>query len=112
MGGWLLSWFDESFVSAYPILLILGLGFMVDAVAGPTGYMLQMIGRELTYLKIMTSAYALTLILQCLLIPYLGPIGAAIPNALGLIFANVILVRTIKREIGLNPSLFGLFQKS
>ncbi len=112
MGGWLLSWFDESFVSAYPILLILGLGFMVDAVAGPTGYMLQMIGRELTYLKIMTSAYALTLILQCLLIPYLGPIGAAIPNALGLIFANVILVRTIKREIGLDPSLFGLFQKS
>jgi O-antigen/teichoic acid export membrane protein len=112
IGGWLLSWFDMAFVAAYPLLVILGIGFTVDAMAGPTGYMLQMVGKELTYLKIMGSAYAFTLVLQCLLIPLLGPYGAAIPNALGLILANFLLVRTIRRDLGIDPSVFGLFHRS
>lgn len=110
-GGWLLRLFDPSFVSAYPLMLILGAGFTFDAIAGPTGYMLQMVGKEGTYLKIMASAYALTLSLQCLLIPIAGPYGAAVPNALGLIVANIFIIRTVKRELGVDPSLFGLLRR-
>lgn len=110
IGGWLLRLFDPSFVSAYPLLLILGVGFTFDAIAGPTGYMLQMVGKESTYLKIMASAYALTLGLQCLLIPIVGPYGAAIPNALGLIVANIFIIRAVKRELNVDPSLLGLLR--
>ena len=110
IGGWLLRLFDPSFVSAYPLLLILGVGFTFDAIAGPTGYMLQMVGKESIYLKIMASAYALTLGLQCLLIPIVGPYGAAIPNALGLIVANIFIIRAVKRELNVDPSLLGLLR--
>ncbi len=53
IGKPLLALFNPAFVVAYPLMLILGVGFTFDAIAGPTGYMLQMIGRERTYLKIM-----------------------------------------------------------
>ncbi|MEP7173168.1 MAG: polysaccharide biosynthesis C-terminal domain-containing protein [Aestuariivirga sp.] len=110
IGGWLLRLFDPSFVSAYPILLILGIGFTFDAAAGPTGYMLQMVGKENAYLKIMACAYAVTLGLQCIFIPLFGAYGAAIPNALGLILANIFIIRTVKRELGIDPSLIGLLR--
>jgi O-antigen/teichoic acid export membrane protein len=110
IGGWLLRLFDPSFISAYPILLILGIGFTFDAAAGPTGYMLQMVGKENAYLKIMACAYALTLGLQCIFIPLFGAYGAAIPNALGLILANIFIIRTVKRELGIDPSLIGLLR--
>ncbi len=110
-GGWLLRLFDQSFVSAYPLLLILGTGFTFDAVAGPTGYMLQMVGKESTYLKIMAGSYALTLSLQCILIPILGAYGAALPNALGIIVANLFIIRTVKNKLGVDPSLFGLLRR-
>ncbi len=112
IGGWLLGLFDPSFVSAYPLLLILGAGFTFDAIAGPTGYMLQMVGKESAYLKIMASAYAFTLGLQCLLIPIIGPYGAAVPNALGLIAANIFIIRTVKRKLGVDPSLLGFLRGS
>lgn len=111
IGKPLLSLFNPAFVVAYPVMLILGVGFTFDAIAGPTGYMLQMIGREKTYLKIMAAAYALTITLQCLLIPWLGPYGAAIPSAMGLIFANLLIIRTVKTSVGIDPSLLGLFAK-
>ena len=111
IGKPLLALFNPSFTSAYLVMLVLGVGFTFDAIAGPTGYMLQMIGREKTYLKIMASAYAFTIALQCLLIPWLGPYGAAIPSALGLILANLLIIRTVKTTVGIDPSLIGLFAR-
>jgi O-antigen/teichoic acid export membrane protein len=111
IGSWLLSVFDPSFTSAYPLLLILAAGFTFDAIAGPTGYILQMTGREKTYLAIMSSCYALTLLAQCLLIPHYGPYGAAIPTALGIVAANVLIIRAVRRSLGIDPSIFGFVRK-
>ena len=111
IGKPLLGLFNPAFVSAYSVLLILGVGFTFDAIAGPTGFMLQMIGRERSYLKIMAASYALTIVLQCLLIPWFGVYGAAVPNTLGLIFANLLIVRTVKATAGFDPSLLGLFAR-
>jgi O-antigen/teichoic acid export membrane protein len=112
IGGFLLSLFNESFVTAYPLLLILGVGFTFDALAGPTGYILQMVGQEKAYLKIMASAYAVTIALQVVLIPIYGSYGAAVPNALGLILANLLLVHKVRKTLGVDPSLLGLFAKA
>ncbi|MFN0190399.1 MAG: lipopolysaccharide biosynthesis protein [Aestuariivirga sp.] len=108
IGSWLLSMFDPSFTSAYPLLLILAAGFTFDAIAGPTGYILQMTGNEKTYLAIMACCYAGTLLLQCLLIPHFGPYGAAIPTALGIVVANLLIIRAVRRSLGIDPSIFGV----
>jgi O-antigen/teichoic acid export membrane protein len=111
IGKPLLALFNPEFVSAYPVLLILAVGFTFDAVAGPTGYMLQMVGHEKAYLKIMAFAYAFTLISQCILAPFYGAVGVAIPSALGLILANVMIVHKVRTTLHIDPSLFGFFVK-
>jgi O-antigen/teichoic acid export membrane protein len=111
VGKPLLALFNPTFVSAYPILLILAVGFTFDAVAGPTGYMLQMVGHEKAYLKIMAIAYAFTLLFQCVLAPFFGAVGVAIPSALGLILANILIVHKVRRTLHIDPSLFGIFFK-
>jgi O-antigen/teichoic acid export membrane protein len=108
LGPFLLGLFDPGFASAYPLLLILALGFTFDAISGPTGYILQMIGKERLYLAIMACSYAATLALQCVLIPIYGPVGAAIPTAFGILAANICIIVAVKRAIGIDPSIFGV----
>lgn len=110
-GHFLLHLFNPSFVTAYPLLIILAVGFTFDAIAGPTGYMLQMIGEEKAYLKIMGFAYLITIISQCSLALQFGAFGVAIPNALGLIIANCLIVYKVRKTLGLDPSIVGLFVK-
>lgn len=107
----LLELFNPAFASAYLVLVVLACGFTFDAVAGPTGYMLQMVGHEKSYLKIMGAAYAFTLVTQCLLAPHFGALGVAIPSALGLILANILIVHKVRRTLHVDPSLVGLFFK-
>ncbi len=111
IGEFLLGLFNPAFVSSYYVMLILGLGFTFDAVAGPTGYMLQMVGHERSYLKIMAFAYATTLVLQVILAPIYGVYGVAIPSALGLIIANILIIHKVRTTLGVDPSLFGIFVK-
>jgi O-antigen/teichoic acid export membrane protein len=108
LGGGLLGLFGASFALAYPILLILAAAATFDSLAGPTAYFLQMSGRESTYLKIMALTYAGVLVLQFLLAPIWGAAGIAIPTALGVIVWNVAAVVILRRQTGVDPSIFGL----
>jgi O-antigen/teichoic acid export membrane protein len=108
-GGWLLGLFGATFASAYPILLILAAAATFDALAGPTAYFLQMSGRESAYLKIMTLAYVFVLLLQCVLAPLWGAAGIAIPTAIGVVVWNAAAVIMLRRQTGVDPSIFGLF---
>ncbi len=110
-GSALLHLFNPAFVSAYALLIILAIGFTFDAVAGPTGYMLQMIGEEKAYLKIMGFSYFVTIVLQFSLATTFGAYGVAIPNALGLIIANCLIVYKVRKTLGIDPSIIGLFLK-
>jgi O-antigen/teichoic acid export membrane protein len=109
VGRQLLSFFDPHFVSAYPILLIVAVGTMVDAVAGPNAYLMQMTSYERPYLRIMAVCYVLVLIAQFILVPLYGSIGAAIASTGGVVLWNVWAIILLRREAGLDPSLLSLF---
>jgi O-antigen/teichoic acid export membrane protein len=108
VGRQLLALFDPLFVSAYPVLLIVAVGSMVDAVAGPNAYLMQMTSYERPYLRVMAVCYALVLAAQFILIPLYGSIGAAIASAGGVVLWNVWAVAILRREAGLDPSLLSL----
>lgn len=110
-GHWLLGLFDASFAEAYPILLILAAAATFDSLAGPTSYFLQMSGRESFYLKVMAITYVGVVALQFLLAPRFGALGIALPTAVGVIAWNAITVLKLRRETGVDPSVFGLFFK-
>ena len=108
-GNLLLGMFNQSFSSAYWVLLVLGFGCMVDAVAGPTAYLMQMTSYEKAYLRIMAVCYAGVIGLQFILIPRFGSIGAAFASASGTIAWNICSVWVLRKKANLDPSLFGLF---
>ena len=109
LGKTLLGFFDPAFVSAYPILLIVGLGAMIDAISGPNAYLMQMTDFEKPYLKIMALCYACVLVAQFILIPRMGSLGAALASAGGVILWNVAAIVVLRRKAGLDPSLLALF---
>ncbi len=108
LGPWLLSLFDETFTSAYPMLVVLGLGFTLTALAGPVAYFLQMVGREKEYLAIVVLVYAGVIATQCIAIPVYGPMGAAVPNAAGAGIAAFWAVILLRKRVGFDPSIIGL----
>ena len=107
----MLGFFDPSFVAAYPLLLIIGFGALVDAISGPNSYLMQMTSYEKDYLKIMVVCYACVLIVQFLLIPRFGSLGAAIASSLGVVMWNLWSITVLRRKARLDPSLLSFLLK-
>lgn len=107
-GKILLGFFNHNFTSAYSILLILAFGCMIDAVAGPTAYLMQMTAYEKTYLKIMLVCYLLVIMLQFALIPRWGGMGAALASAGGTIVWNLWSIWLLRTKAKIDPSILGL----
>lgn len=109
IGKPLLGIFDPAYQSAYPLLLILGLGYAIDALAGPTAYLMQMTSLEGAYLRIMAVVYGFVLSLQILFVPKYGAIAAACATALGVALWNIIAIYELRRSIGIDSSIFSFF---
>jgi O-antigen/teichoic acid export membrane protein len=109
IGKFLLGLFDANFVSAYPILLIVAVGTMIDAVSGPNAYLMQMTKYETHYLRIMAVCYVAVLAAQLFLVPRWGGIGAAIASSGGVVLWNVWAIIILRKDAGLDPSLLSLF---
>ncbi len=108
-GDKLLSIFNPAYVSAYPVLILFALSATVDAVCGPTAYLMQMTSLERSYLKIMAGCYALVLVLQFIFVPRYGLIAAAACSGAGVILWNLVAIALLRRKIGVDPSIFSFF---
>jgi O-antigen/teichoic acid export membrane protein len=109
-GKFLLGIFDPAFVASYPVLLILCLGYTIDSLAGPNSYMMQVVGLEAPYLRIMLLVYCLVLSLQLLLIPHYGAMAAAGANAFGTCVWNIAAIWLLRRRVGVDPSILSLIK--
>ena len=107
-GKLLLSFFDPQFVAAYPVLIAIALGTVVDAVAGPNAYLMQMTKFEGAYLKTLVICYALVIVAQLMLIPRYGSLGAALASACGIVTWNFLAIYILRRKAGLDPSLLAI----
>ncbi len=107
-GKQLLGFFDARFVEAYPILIVIAFGTVIDAISGPNAYLMQMTNFERDYLKILIGCYALVLTAQVLLIPRYGSMGAAMASAGGVVLWNILAISVLRRKAGLDPSMLSL----
>jgi O-antigen/teichoic acid export membrane protein len=105
-GDRLLAIFKPEFVSAYPVLVVFAVSATVDALCGPTAYLMQMTTLERAYLKIMAASYAVVLVLQLIFVPRYGLLAAAACNAAGVVVWNIFAITLIRRRIGVDPSVF------
>lgn len=100
----LLHLFGSTYTSAYPALIILTLGHLVNAWTGPAATTLVMGGAPQKITIALSVATALNLAVSFALIPVLGIIGAAIGTASALIIKNVISIIMVSRKFHVDPT--------
>lgn len=87
------------FAAGYAPLLILIVGQLIKASAGLIGVILQMTGEHKVYMKINIIWGILNIILNLLLIPRFGMLGAAIATAFCLSMVDIICIFVIHKRL-------------
>lgn len=106
-GRWVLGLFGPGFVVAYPALLILLVGGLVNSFTGSVGYLLIMTGRQRAALAALALGLGISMIANLLLIPRFGATGAAVASALALSAWNLAMAFHVRRETGIDATALG-----
>ncbi len=93
--------FGHEYATAYIPLVILCLGQLFNACMGSVGLILNMVGLERIVARGITIAAITNLILNMILISFLGTTGAAIATTISLIIFNALLVIWLYRKTGI-----------
>jgi O-antigen/teichoic acid export membrane protein len=99
----LLSIFGEEFRAGALALVILACGNVVNAATGSSGAVLDMSGHTGVKLINATISVGLALILNLLLIPPLGIVGAAIAAAAAVGVVNLLRIAEVRILVGVHP---------
>jgi O-antigen/teichoic acid export membrane protein len=100
--------YGNEFVEGYNVLVILMLGQFINALFGSVGALLNMTGHEKDSMKGLFIALLANTILNIILIPSFGTIGAAISATISLLIWNSILRIYVKKR--LNIETIGLLR--
>src|SRR6202012_1903664 len=97
----LLYAFGPSFVSGYPLLLILGFGLLARASIGPIETLLAMAGQQWICAWVYTGAFVLNAVLNFQLVPIFGLTGAASATMIALTVETIFLYFITLRRLGI-----------
>jgi O-antigen/teichoic acid export membrane protein len=105
-GHLVLGLFGNEYPQAYPLLLVVSAGYLVNAIVGSVNQLLVMTKHQGTYLRILVVCTAVNLVLNLALIPYFGAFGAAYAT----LIANLLLCASsavaVRRLLRINSSVF------
>ena len=99
--------FGGSFQAAYLPLVILSLSQLVSAASGAVGFMLGMGGQERLAARLTIIAGVVNVLLNALMIPAFGMVGAAVATATAGILWNILLIRGVSDALGIRPTILG-----
>ncbi len=106
-GDKLLGIFGGDFTVGYYALVILTIGHLANTTTGPVGIILSLTGNQFYAAKIMGMSALANVLLNYLLIPEYGLIGAALSTMTSTILWNVLMLLKVKLELKINPSIIG-----
>lgn len=93
--------FGKDYLEAYPILVILCFGQLVNVLIGSVGLVLGMTGNEKSTLKVQFITLLLNLMLLVVLVPLYGGIGAAIATSVSIVCWNVLMAIDVWKKVQL-----------
>lgn len=99
----LMAMFGRDFQSGRMVLLILGMGQLINLGVGSAGSLLSMSGYPRVNLLNTVSIVVLNFVLNCLLIPQFGIYGAAAATALSIGLINVMRLIEVKILLDMHP---------
>lgn len=104
-GRSILGMFGSSFVDGYEALLILIVGRCLCTLSGTTGQLLQMTGHQKNALYIFGVSLLINFLLNALLIPSWGMIGAAVATMISAIIREICMLAIIFGRLKLDPTI-------
>ncbi|NVK12685.1 MAG: lipopolysaccharide biosynthesis protein [Rhodobacteraceae bacterium] len=107
-GGQVLELFGPGYAAAHPELIVISLGYLVSALAGPTAQIMEMSGHERMHFVMLTVTTGLALAALPAAIALWGSMGAAICISCNLIALNAAAYIYIFRKTGISPGLVNL----
>lgn len=106
MGTWLLGLFGHEFVVGYPALVTLVIGQAANALIGPVGFLALMTGNQREATWIFGTGAMLNVILNLILIPTFGLIGAAAATAIANGVWKLSMMVFVWKRLQVNPTVF------
>ena len=101
--GRLMAIFGGGYASAKTVGIVLALTMLVATACGMVSMVLEMAGNTGVTLLQTGAALVIDIVLDILLVPHLGPLGAAIGWAGALLFNNLVPLATLYRRYRLYP---------
>lgn len=92
--------FGPQFAAGAPVLVVLALGQYINVATGSVGFLLMMCGYETAYRNNFVACTVLSLLLNALLVPRYGVLGAAAATGTTLAVQNVIAAVLVWRNLG------------
>ncbi|MBN1522733.1 MAG: flippase [Candidatus Aureabacteria bacterium] len=100
-GEMVLGFFGDKFRQGHLALAIIAVGQLVNAFAGPVGFILTMTGHHFSVTKILGYGVLLNILLNLIFIPRWGINGAAVSHMVSTIFWNVVLAYLSIKRLGI-----------
>lgn len=110
-GRWLLGVVVPGFEPAYPAMLIMCLGYLINTMTGPVPMVLTMTGHERDIVKGVVVGLVINLGTCLVLVPRIGHVGAAIGAVLGQFAWNSVLAVIVRRRYGVSLDILALFER-
>lgn len=100
LGQPLLSLFGPEFLTGYPVMMILVVGFLFRSAMGPAEFLLNMLGEQARCAAALAFSAAVNIVLNLLLVPAYGLIGAAVATSLSLSIAALLQYVVVRARLG------------
>jgi O-antigen/teichoic acid export membrane protein len=101
IGPYLLSLFGPDFGAGYPAMLVVLTGLVLRAATLPVEYLLNMTGHHRDTVRVYGAAAAANVVLNLVLIPPLGLLGAAVASYVAMLGGNLCLYRLVRERLGI-----------
>lgn len=98
--------FGAEFLPVFSPLSILAFGQIVNSITGSNRFLLNMTGFEQNTARGLAIAAISNIVLNLLLIPFWGVIGAAIASAITTAVWNIVFYFTVRRHLKINSMAF------
>jgi O-antigen/teichoic acid export membrane protein len=106
-GAQLLDLLNPSFSPSATVLLVVMAGFVIAAICGSSGKLMNMTGHDREFLKILATFNIIGFAVLLLLTREFGAIGAAWGLFATRAGWNIAVVIWARRNLGIDPSIFG-----
>lgn len=93
--------YGEFYRTGSVILVILGIGHLVNVACGSCGYVLMMTGHQVLMMTISLFSGSVSILMALLLAPEYGGPGVAVSVAGALIMQNILMLAAVRKHLGI-----------